>query len=127
MPLEFHENDNAREAKPSFLFFQGKNALYFLFGVFIFITLFRVFSKIGFGFIANAVISSIPLGLITVFVLACVNGKPNRYPFDLIEQCIFLLKAILYQGGWLDQPPAFWKPVKTPPHPNEFSRRASVN
>jgi hypothetical protein len=127
MSLSFHENDNAREAKPSFLIFQGKNALYFLFGVFVFICLFRVLSVVGVDFITNAVISSIPLGLITAFVAACVNGKPGHYPFDLVNQCLFHLKAWLYRSDLLDQPPPFWIQQKTPPHPNEFSRRESVN
>jgi hypothetical protein len=68
MALEFHSNDNAREARPSVWVFQGPYAILLVFGVLVFILSFRVLATWGVDLIPNVIASAFPLGLMTLGV-----------------------------------------------------------
>jgi hypothetical protein len=121
MPLELHSNDNAREAKPSLWVFHGPAVGWLVLGVMFFVSLVTVLARLGADWLSGTVISLIPLGAITGFVLFVVNGRPPSYALDLFALQIWRLRSRWYVDRLSDRPPQLWILATSPRHPKDFS------
>jgi hypothetical protein len=121
--LEWNDNDAARqEARPSFGIFRGRYAVLVVAGALCFLMLFKILSSWGVDFGPTIVLSLLPMGLFTLWVATCVNGKAPSHTFDLMLLGRFVFRCWMFRHGIIQRAPALNIRVPAPPHPSEFNR-----
>jgi hypothetical protein len=121
MALQLHPNDNAREARPSLWIFHGPAVGWLVLGVMFFMSLVTILARLGADWLSATVISLLPLGAITLFVMFFVNGKPASFALDLFTLQIWRLRSLWYLVRLCDKPPQFLAVLRPPRHPKDFA------
>jgi hypothetical protein len=118
--LELVQNDNAREGRPSLWVFQGQGVVYLVAGIALGLSAFKYCNEtLGLDLVPSIIAGLSPLGLVTLFVIYFVNGKPPSYAIDYLFWHLYRLQDLLWRCG-ISAAPQFWIKRRAPRHPREF-------
>ena len=118
--LEWNDNDCAREARPRLWMFRGRYTVLVVVSAMLFMMLFGIFSHLGVDLVPTIALSLAPGGLSVLWVVTCVNGKPESYTWDLLLFGRFQLRQWLFSQGVIGRPPEFNLRGLAPQHPTEY-------
>ncbi len=103
----FHETNAGRDAKQSFWFFEGANALWFLAGFGIGMLTLQYLLNRGWPWPAAWGTATLPVILACVYVLVLKAGKPRSYDLEMFEWLAWRFLAWGNFRGWWRAAPYF--------------------